>query len=612
MIRNFKLFAVVAALALTVPVAADGATYKARLVKQVVEADELMLKQKWADAADKYHDAINQDPKNVVAHTGMGMALGKQFKLDAADEEFNKVLALDPENAMARVGKAMVAINRLQSSSATIQKNRESFLKDAEAQAREAIATDPGLPEAHFYLGQALREQGRLDEAAESFRAAIQSEPQYSEAYSGLGMVRLTQNSPVEAGANFKQAIQINSGNSTAHFGLGRVLLQQGQIDEAIKELNTALYQFPNSAPVRLALGEAYLQQGNTIAAVKEFQEAIRIKPENADAYLHIASIRESRGDIEHALAELRSGLEMMPNNADLHLRLADDSLRLEKLDDAIKEYSVVMNSPSPNAATAAKGITRAYVLKSQKQTAGAFLSSNDYEQAREQLRKAITLNPNDMELRLADAKLRALSGEQIDLRTIGEPKTDGERIAYAEALLAQNRFAEAHSQLNTLLANASDAKQVLAIADLSSMIKDHTTAESAFRKAATMPGGQERAERGLAQVAKARELARQDSTLAEDLARKNALASAVDRYHAAVFANPEAGNTRIGLARTLERFAQQQPARLHEAVTQYKAYLALTPTLPQKEVEKINKKISQLNLKATKLEHRIAMRPKS
>ena len=583
---------------------------KGHLVREVVDADDLMLKGKYADAADRYHDAMNKDPKNIAAHTGMGLALGKQFKLDAADEEFDKALTLEPQNALAHVGKAMVNIYRLQSSSTTVQKARESMLKEAESQAREALTIDSELPEGHFYLGQALREQNRLDEAAQEFRTAMQAEPNYSEAYSALGMVRLTQNSPVEAQANFKRAVEINSGNSTAHYGLGKVYLQQGSLDNAIHELNTALYQFPNSAPMRLALGQAYLQQGNTVAAVREFQEAIRIKPETSDAYLHIAAIRESRGDVEHAIAELRSGVELMPDNVDLHQRIAEDSLRLEKLDDAMKEYSAVM-AANPQNATAAKGLTRALYLKSQKNAAGAYFMSNDFEEAKTVLNKAVAMNPNDLELRLAQAKLRSLSGEPVDLKAVGEPKSDGERIAYAEALLAQNRFPEAHAQMNALINSSTEAKQALAVGDLALMIKDLPSAETAYHKAATMPGGAERAKRGLDQLTKARENSRQDATLASDLARKNALASSIDKYHSAIFGNPEVADTRFGLARALERIDRQSPQNLREAVVQYKAYISLNPTLPPKEVVKLNKHVDQLNDRAIKLEQRIALKPK-
>jgi tetratricopeptide (TPR) repeat protein len=382
-------------------------------------------------------------------------------------------------------------------------------------------------------------------------------------------------------------------------------MLAQGQIDSALKEFNTSLYQNPNSAPVHLSMGEAYNAQGNTVAAMTEFDKSISIKPENPDAYLHKADIREARGDLELSISELRSGLELMPNNPDLHLRVGDESLRLEKLDDAIKEYQGLMDSNAPNAAQAAKGLTRAYYMKTTKEAGGAFLTSNDFESAKRSIEKAIALNPNDMELRLAAAKLRVMGGETVDLKSIGTPRTDGERVAYAEALLAQNDFKGANEQMAQVIANANDTKQAFSVGDLSLMIKDLDDAEAAYRKASSMPGGQERAKRGLDQVAKAREVARQDRTLASDLAKRKQLASAVDKFHAAVFDDPKNGDTRAGLAQALEQLRPEKSSQLREAIVQYKAYLALTPQLPSKEVEKLNKRISNLEEKAFKLEEK-------
>src|SRR4030095_9242846 len=296
--------------------------YKGKIERDVMMADDLMLKQKYADAADLYRQAISRNSKNVPAIVGLGMALSKQFKLDGAEEQFDKALALQGDNARSQAENPTGLINRFESSSATIIKQKDSMLKQAESESRQALAIDPGMPEAHYTLGQVLKEQGRLDEAAKSFADAIKSDPKYSDAYAGLGTTKLAQNSYAEAAENFKRAIAINSGNSTAHFGLGKAYLKQGLVDDAIKELNTALYQYPNSGPTRLALGEAYETQGNTVAAIREYQESIRIKPENAEAYLHIADIRETRGDLEFSIAELRSGLELMPNNPDLHLRV--------------------------------------------------------------------------------------------------------------------------------------------------------------------------------------------------------------------------------------------------------------------------------------------------
>lgn len=583
-----------------------GGKLRGQIQRDVMEADDLMGKGKFEQASERYKEAITRNNKNVPAIAGYGLSLSKQFKLDAAEEQFDKALELDPSNAIAHVGKASVLLNRLNSSSQSIKERRESMLKDAENQARTGLQTDPYSPEGHYYLARALYEQGRLDEASKEYNEAIKSDGKFSEAYAGLGLVKLNSGSLSEAETAFKSALQYNPGNSTAHYGLGKTYLKSGRIDDAIKELNTSLYQYPNSWPTHLAMGEAYAAQGNNNnAAIQEYQKSIAIKPENPDAYLHIADIREARGDIELSMSELRSGLELMPNNPELRVRIGDDCLRLEKLDDAIKEYETVMNSNVGNS-QAAKGITRAYYLKAQKDTAGAFVVSNDFEKAKAMINKAIALNSDDMELRLAAAKIRSLSGETVDLKSIGTPKSTGEKVAYAEALLAQNNFAEANQQMQDVIKSQTDAKQTFAVADLALMIKDLDSAEAAYQQALALGGSDERARRGKDLVIKAREEARQELTLADDLAKRKQTKSAVDKYHESVFDNPKVADTRINLSKALEQLKPVQPADLRESIVQIKAYMALSPNLPPKEVQKLNKHIVTLENKAFKLEEKL------
>lgn len=576
--------------------------FQVRITREVVRADQLMLQGKYDEAADLYKGEMGRQPKSVAATVGYGMALAKQFKLDAAEEHFNKVLSMDPTNAMAHAGRAMITLNRLTSSSNTVIKNREALLRNAEAECKQALNIDPAMPEGHVTLGNIYKEQGRMDEAINEYKEAIRLDPKYSEGYSQLGLAQLNKEQYADAVSAFKSAISYNSGNSQAHYGLGRAYYKQGLLDEALKELNTSLYQFRNSAPVHQTLGDVYTAQGNTVAGIQQYQKSISIKPENPDCYLRIADIREGRGDLEMSIAELRSGLEMMPNNPDLHLRVADQSLKLEKLDDAIKEYKTVLDA-NPQNSPAAKGLTRAYYLKANKEATGAFFVSNEFESAQRMIDQAVRMNPNDMELRLAQAKLRSMAGVPVDLASIGTPTNDGERIAYAEALLAQNNFKDEDSQMNIVISNAADAKQTFAVADLALMIKDLKNAEAAYKKASSYPGAEERAKRGLNLVMKAKDTARQDLTLADDLARKNQLPSAIDKYHASIYGNPKVADTRLGIGKALERSRPETSKDLKEAVVQYKAFMALSPDMPPKEVEKMNKKIENLSNKAYKLE---------
>lgn len=577
---------------------------KGSVSRQVNAADKLMQSGKYSEAEQLYHDAINANSKDLSAIVGYGLSLSKQFKLTRAEEEFDRALKLDPDDVVARCGKATVLLNRLQSSSMTVQRNRAATLQSAESEAKQALTIDPDSAEAHNILGLIYKEQGQLDKAAENFKEAIRLDAKMSEAHAGMGLVNLQQGQDAEAQTNFKTALSLNTANSTAHYGMGQLFLKQGMVDQAISELNTSLYQFRNSAPVHLALGKAYEMQGNSVAAIKEYQESIRIKPENAAAYLNIANIRESRGDLEHAIAELRSGSELMQNGAELQLRIGSDSLKLEKLDDAIKAYEAVLTR-APRSSQAVEGLTRAFYLKSQKQATSAFVSSNDYEQAEEMVARAIRLNPNSMQLRLAQAKMRALSGESVDLKSIGQPRNDSERISYAEALLAQNKFAEASEQMNYVIGNTNTNNELCPIADLALMIRDLNSAEQAYKKVGTLPGGEKRASRGLAQVAKARESVKEDLTLADDLARRKQLASAIDKYRSAIFADPRQAAAREGLAQSLERLYADSPEKLRDAVEQYKAYMALTGSLPEKEKTRLEKHIAKLESKAYKIEQK-------
>ncbi len=143
--QNRKLFALCLALAGTVTLslsaepgqAKEKKLLKIKIEREVVMADELMLGGKFSDAADLYHAVQAKNLKSVPATVGYGMALAKQFKLDAADAQFTNALTMDPHNAMAHAGKAMVLFNRLSSSSQTVIKNKDAMLKQAEAEVRQ-------------------------------------------------------------------------------------------------------------------------------------------------------------------------------------------------------------------------------------------------------------------------------------------------------------------------------------------------------------------------------------------------------------------------------------------------------------------------------------------
>lgn len=584
----------------------SGQVLTGRVKHDIMPAEKLLSQGKYAEAEGTFREALVNNPTDMQATVGLGIALAKQFKLDGADEQFDRVLQNDPNNALAYAGKATIQLNRLQSSSGSVRAMKDSYLKQAEDYARRAVQLSPAAAEAHYALGCVLKEQGKMDEAASEFRNAVNFDPQHSYAYSALGQCKLDAGSLAEAQQSFQQAINLNSGNSSAHFGLGATLLKQGSVDDAIKELNISLYQFPNSWPTRMMLGQAYQTQGNSVAAINEYQKSTMIKPENAEPYIRMADIRMERGDLELALADLRSGLTQIPYNLDLRMRIADTTLKLEKPDDAIKNYRMIL-SMSPNNPQAVKGLSQALYQKAQKAAVGALLASNDYDTAIKTLDEAIKLNPVDMELQLAKSKLTSLSGIKPDLSTMSQPTNDGERIAYAEALQATGDFAKASEMIKQVLNDQTDPKQTYAVADIALMVKDLDNAEAAYKKGLSLGGSSDRSTAGLAKVTQSRATAVEENRVANELSKKNQFDGAISKYRNALAANPTLADARYGLGRALEKSKNPNSAALLEAVQQYDYYLNLRTDMPSKDREKMVKDNAKLKEKALKLKEKEA-----
>jgi tetratricopeptide (TPR) repeat protein len=578
------------------------AASKTNVRRDLSAAADLMLDGKYAEAADLYRSILNANSKEPNALAGLGMALGRQYKLDAADEQFERLLQIDPNNAVAHCGKAMVLLNRLQSSNNSVIKNRNQILKEAGKECNLALDADPRVVEAHFLLGRVYKEEGRNDRACQAFQGAIKLDPHYSNAFAQLGLVQVLMNKLSEATESFKKAIAINTGNSTAHFGMAQVAFKQNRLEAAVAELNISLYQNPNSSPVHQLLGKVYEAQGNTNAAIKEFKEAIRIKPEQAAPYLSLASVAESRGDMEMAIAELHAGLEIIPNEPELLVRIANDALRIDKFDDAIKNFELADAASSNNAAPL-EGLTRALYLKAQKESSGAYFGSNDLAQANILVQKALKLNPTNVQFRLVDAKLRALQGQPLTVAKMPLPQSDADRPAYAECLMAQGKYTEATEQMFRAINSTNDPAKLFAIGDLALTIKDLPSAELAYKRAASFVGNAERANRGLDLIFKEREEAKQNLNLANDLSRSRQLQSAMDKYRLSAYQDPKVADTHLFFAQTIEKLSEQTSKTMRETIAQYKAYLELAPGVPAATVDKLQKRVAKLESKALKIE---------
>jgi tetratricopeptide (TPR) repeat protein len=118
----------------------------------------------------------------------------------------------------------------------------------------------------HFNLGNALREQGKLDEAI----------------------------------AEYCNAIDLDRKYAAPHYNLGNLLREQGKLDEAVAEFRKAIDLDPKDARLHIGLAEALRDQGKLEEAAAEYREILALRP--ADPHVG-----------QNALQELRRCEQMLP-----------------------------------------------------------------------------------------------------------------------------------------------------------------------------------------------------------------------------------------------------------------------------------------------------------
>jgi hypothetical protein len=102
---------------------------------------------------------------------------------------------------------------------------------------RESIRVTPGYPRAHYNLAGTLRDQGKLDEAAAEYREAIRLDPKYAEAYHNLGNLLDDQKKGDEALAMYLEAVRLNPALAEVHNNLAIKYYFKGEYAKAWEEV---------------------------------------------------------------------------------------------------------------------------------------------------------------------------------------------------------------------------------------------------------------------------------------------------------------------------------------------------------------------------------------
>ena len=174
---------------------------------------KLSQENKYDEAIAKFNEVIAQVPKCVECLTNIASLQMAKKDYEAAEGTYKKAIELNPSAAEAYNGLA------------NLYNAQKKFDQAAEASAQAAKlgAAAPGGASAStvFNQGVIAWNASRIDDAKKAFEEAVKLDPKLAEAHYWLGMANLNQGKMPEAAASFEEYLKLDASGKYAEQAKG-------------------------------------------------------------------------------------------------------------------------------------------------------------------------------------------------------------------------------------------------------------------------------------------------------------------------------------------------------------------------------------------------------
>jgi len=400
----------------------------AQRASRLVDAGvELSHQGRFAEAAEKFVQALALDPALAEAHYLMGLIRQQDRRPAAALESFRAALRINPRYAQAQA--RVCEIETLQA------KARESGYETALASCRRAIALDPADPESYFHAGSIQSKLGQHAAAVQSFSAVLRRDPKFRHARYELAMAYIESQDPAQGIPLLREVVASEPSHGNARFQLGSALAKLGDCAGAVPHLEAA-----TEAPQKYYLLSGCYKKLGRDADAASAMERVRQLREGSDARMQakflaaVAHQKAEAGRLGEAIVDYRAAYELTKDPG-IAIDLAVALLRNGEAAEVVK---LLEGAADPLA---------------RYQVALAYANLGRQAESRTILEETLRDRPGFAEawyqLGIASLSLKDWTAAETALRTASGLRPDDPvfRTAWAEALDGLGRAGEARAQ---------------------------------------------------------------------------------------------------------------------------------------------------------------------
>lgn len=272
-----------------------------------------------------------------------------------------------------------------------LEQEAQKFLQEQKPQLAipllgEIVALDPKNVNAQGNLGVLLFFQGRHAEAIPHMRAALDMQPQLWRIQALLGIAEKRTGDPVRAQNDLEKAFpKLDDKKIQMESGLELLELQaaSGQLEQALWVAAKLADLAPENPQVLFAA--YHLSRRMTDQSLLNL---MMVAPDSAEMHMMMAGELWRQGNQANAIAQYREAIRLNPTLPGAHFELA------EQLRTSTEPAS---NAQAEDEYRAAVKVNQ-YDENSWRQLAGLVAEKGEFQEAEENYRKALALQPNDAE----------------------------------------------------------------------------------------------------------------------------------------------------------------------------------------------------------------------
>jgi tetratricopeptide (TPR) repeat protein len=238
------------------------------------------------NTAKLFSKAIKSIPNSPEIHNNFGNALRQLDRKDEAIEHFKFALEIDPNFSQARYNLGLTLADK-------------GKYDEAIEQFNIYLGSDVNLARFQQDLKPLLVKEGSIDDTIiRRLKKTLASKPDLVGSISYLGYALAQSGKPDQAVEYYYLALQIEPNNILTHGRLALALAAVGRIDEAIEQCHVVIAARPDDAEMQNNLGMLLQRQDKIEEAIECYKKALQIDPK----------LQKARENLDSALAQKQAG----------------------------------------------------------------------------------------------------------------------------------------------------------------------------------------------------------------------------------------------------------------------------------------------------------------